>query len=110
MSAIDETKQEKGYYSTNDTLKIDEVQSSLFPTPTKEYETRDTIKSTSKRTWTSKRTKLPADFHQNIIELENKFFRTQTIDIVEDLLTLYKVKKINLIINNINLILFLERS
>jgi hypothetical protein len=52
------------------------------------------VTSSSKKiyNWVTKsKAKLPPDFHQKIIELENKFIKTKTLPIIEELLLLYKV-------------------
>jgi hypothetical protein len=47
--------------------------------------------------------KLPNDFHQRVIEAENKFILSKTLEIVEELLHLYKVKSKNLFSVELNI-------
>lgn len=42
--------------------------------------------------------KLPKDFHQRIVEIENKFVNVKTMDMVHEILYLYKVYSIIILV------------
>lgn len=75
-------------YSNN----VTDIKNSVEQGVSTQYSTpRNLISSSGSKGVTRSKVKLPENFHQKVIELENKFITNKTLELIQELLHLYKV-------------------
>jgi hypothetical protein len=76
--------------SDSNIILVESPERRVMTSPSKRLHTTSmAVKYSHSRT----KSRLPKNFHQTVIELENNFSKDQSFEIMTEILTLYKVKK-----------------